>query len=220
MTLALYTTPLSANGRKVLAVAHHLGLAPEIHIVDVYRGEGRTPEFLAINPSGKIPVLVDGEFTLRESNAILQYLCEAHGDCRLWSRDPQRRAAIARWMFWEAAHWQPALIGVLEAFVGHALLPDVVPAPIAAPAWGSEPLASLLADAENELDTRAFLAGDELTIADFSVAGMVTYFRAAGFPFAEWRNLGDWYARIEATPAWRASSAELWSPAPDLTTRR
>jgi glutathione S-transferase len=211
MPLALYTTPLSANGRKPLAVAHQLGLAPEIHLVDVYRGEGRTAEFLAINPSGKIPVLVDGDFVLGESNAILVYLCEAHGGDRLWSRDPRTRAAIARWLFWESAHWQPALIGVLSAFVGHALLPDVVPAPVAPPAWQDVSLAPLLAALEGQLASRPFLAGDELTIADFSVAGMMTYFRAAQFPFPEWRNLGDWYARIEALPAWRATEAELWS---------
>jgi len=60
--LTLYSTALSANGRKVL-----------------YRGEGRAAEYLAINPAGKIPALVDGDFTLCESNAILQYICEAHG---------------------------------------------------------------------------------------------------------------------------------------------
>ena len=213
MTLALYTTPLSANGRKVLAVAHQLGLAPEIHLVDVYRGEGRSPEFLAINPSGKIPVLVESDFVATESNAILIYLCEAHGDSRLWSSEPRARVTIARWLFWEAAHWQPALIGVLAPFVGHALLPDAVPAPAAAPAWGSDALAPLLAELERQLATRPFVAGAELTIADFSVAGMMTYFRAAGFPFPEWPHLGDWYARIEALPAWRATEAELWSAA-------
>jgi glutathione S-transferase len=217
VTLALYATPLSANGRKVLAVAHQLGLAPEIHLVDVYRGEGRSSEFLAINPSGKIPVLMDGDFTLTESNAILQYLCEAHGECRLWSRDARARAAIARWLFWEVAHWQPALIALLAAFVGHALLPDVVPAPLAAPAWGSETLAPLLAQLEAQLASHPFLGGAELTIADFSVAGMMTYFRAAQFPFAAWRNLGEWYARIESLPAWRATETELWRVAARVT---
>jgi glutathione S-transferase len=210
VTLALYATPLSANGRKVLAAAHHLGLAPEIHLVDVYRGEGRNPEFLAIHPSGKIPVLVEDGFVASESNAILIYLCEAHGENRLWSTEPRARAAIARWLFWEAAHWQPALIGVLAPFVGHALLPDAVPAPVAAPAWDDASLAPLLATLESRLATHSFLAGDALTIADLSVAGMMTYFRAARFPFPEWRHLGDWYARIEALPAWRATETELW----------
>ena len=85
--LKIYATPLSANGRKVLAVSRHLGLNADIHEVNVYRGEGRTPQYLAINPSGKIPTLIDGEFVLTESNAILLYLAEAHGANRLWSRD-------------------------------------------------------------------------------------------------------------------------------------
>ena len=117
-SFTLYATPLSANGRKVLAVSQHVGLTPEIRLVDVYRGEGRTAEYLAINPSGKIPALVEGDFTLTESNAILQYLCEAHGDCRLWSREAKARGAIARWLFWESAHWQPVLtsaVGIRRA---------------------------------------------------------------------------------------------------------
>ena len=60
--LKIYATPLSANGRKVLAVCRQLELNPEIHEVNVYRGEGRRPEYLAINPTGKIPALIDGEF--------------------------------------------------------------------------------------------------------------------------------------------------------------
>ena len=62
--MKIYATTLSANGRKVLAVSRQLGLNPEIHDVNVYRGEGRTAQYLAINPSGKIPTLIDGEFVL------------------------------------------------------------------------------------------------------------------------------------------------------------
>src|SRR4051812_35031274 len=101
--LTLYATPLSANGRKVLAVCHHLGIEPEIIVTNVYQGEGRAPEYLAINPSGKIPTLIDGDFTLSESNAILQCLSEAHGDFQLWFREPRRRADVSRWLFWEAS---------------------------------------------------------------------------------------------------------------------
>jgi glutathione S-transferase len=209
----LYTTPLSANGRKPLAVGRALGLALDVRLVNVYRGEGRTPEYLAIEPAGKIPALVDGDLVLSESNAILVYLCEAHGDFRLWSREPAGRAEIARWLFWEAAHWQPALIGVLSGFVGHRLLPDVVPPPAAPPAWAGPTLAPLLALLEARLAERPFLAGEDLTIADFCVAGMATYFRAAAFPFADLPRLAAWYERIEALPAWRESEDPLWTPA-------
>jgi glutathione S-transferase len=176
----------------------------------VYRGEGRTPEYLAIHPAGKIPVLVDGPLTLSESNAILVYLAEAHGEGRLWSREPAQRAVILRWLFWEAAQWQPALIGVLAPFVGHRLLPDVVPAPPGAPDWRDERLAPLLAELERTLAAQPFLAGEALTIADLSVAGMATYLRAAGFPFASHPAFARWYERIEALEAWRSTEADPW----------
>ena len=210
----LYTTPLSANGRKVLAASNHLGLAPEIRLVNVYRGEGRSPQYLAINPSGKIPTLVEGDFTLSESNAILQYLCEAHGEYRLWSREPKGRAAIARWLFWESAHWQPVLIAVLSSFVGHRLLPEVLPSPHEGVHWDDELLQPLLQMLESSLTVHPFLAGETLTIADFSVAGMMTYFRVAKFPFHRTPALAAWYARIEALAAWRSTEISPWTVPP------
>ena len=208
--LVLYTTALSANGRKPLAVCHHLGLAPEICEVDVYRGEGQSPGFLAVNPSGKIPALVDDGLTLCESNAILVYLAEAYGGDALWSPEPAERARIGRWLFWESAHWQPAVSTVLAGCVGHRLLPDVVPAPEVPPDWQDGPLRTQLGLLEETLRARPFLAGDALSLADFSVAGMTTYFASAGFPEREFPAFDEWRGRIEALPGWQASAAELW----------
>jgi glutathione S-transferase len=207
----LYSTTLSANGRKVLAVSRHLQLNPEIHVVNVYRGEGQTPEYLAINPMGKIPTLVEGNFILIESNAILQYISEAHGDYQLFSRNPKERATIASWQFWEAAHWQPALTPVLAPFVGHKLLPEVVPKPSEAPDWNNEHLQPLLARLDAHLRHHNYLAGNRLTIADFSVGGMMTYFHAGGFPFDAYPDLSAWYARLENLDAWRETEDALWS---------
>ena len=209
----LYSTPLSANGRKVLALARHLGLEPVVHDVNVYGGEGQAPEYLAINPTGKIPCLVDGDFVLTESNAILEYVSEAHAGFRLFSKEARERAEIASWLFWESAHWQPALIGVLSAFVGHQLLPERVPEPSRAPDWRDETLRPLLTRLEVHLSDRAFLALGALTIADFSVGGMVTYFRAAEFPFEQYPNLAAWYGRLEELEAWQETEAPLWSTA-------
>jgi glutathione S-transferase len=209
----LYTTPLSANGRKALAVSHHLGLEPEVKLINVYQGEGRTPEYLSINPWGKIPTLVDGELTLWESNAILQYLSEAYGDFELWSRDPKRRADISRWLFWESSHWQPSFFSIpgLATFVGQRL--GVPQAAASAPdevEWGKEPFHSLARFLDAHLRGREFLVGDELTLADFSVAGMAMYLRPAGFPFEAFVHLGAWYERMERLEAWRATAAGPW----------
>jgi len=209
--LRLYTTALSANGRKVLAVSRALGLDIEVTLVNVYRGEGHSPQYLAINPSGKIPTLVDGDFTLFESNAILQYLCEAHGDSRFWSVSPRRRAQIARWLYWESAHWQPALGPVLAPWVGHRLRPDAVPAPDGEPDWNAGALRPLFAMLNDTLGRSRFLVGEEPTLADFAVAGMVTYFPATGFPFEKHANFKDWYGRIESLDAWRDTQEPLWT---------
>jgi len=209
--LTLYSTPLSANGRKVLAVSRQLELRPDIRLVNVYRGEGRTAEYLAINPTGKIPTLVDGDLILYESNAILQYLCEAHGSFRLWSRDCKARARIARWLYWESAHWQPALAKVLSSCVGHRLLPTIVPRPSESPDWDVAELRPLLTALNTALSDSSFLAGEEVSIADFAVAGMVTYFPVAGFPFERHCRFTDWYGRIEALDGWRATQDSLWS---------
>jgi glutathione S-transferase len=206
----LYTTPLSANGRKPLALCHALGLEPEVRRVNVYAGEGRTPEFLAVNPLGKIPALVDGDFVLVESNAMLVYIAEQHGGSRLWSSDPRARAAILRWLFWEASAWQPALSTVLAQCVGHRLLPNVLPAPSAPPDWKNAQLVQPLVCLDSALARGAFLCGGELTIADLSVAGMTTYFKHAEFPSSAWPNIAAWLTRIDALEAWKRSSDPLW----------
>lgn len=172
-TLKIYATPLSANGRKVLAVSRHLGLSPEIHEVNVYRGEGRAPAYLAINPSGKIPTLIDGEF--------------------------------------ESAQWQPTLIAFLSELVGHRLLPEGIPEPRHPPDWSSAPVQPILKTLQTALSAEAFLTGPTPTIADFAVAGMMTYFRAAAFPFQRFPKIADWYARIESLDSWRATESPLWT---------
>jgi glutathione S-transferase len=209
--LKIYATPLSANGRKVLAVSRHLGLSPEIHEVNVYRGEGLSPKYLAINPSGKIPTLVDGEFVLSESNAILMYLAEVHAANRLWSSESRQRGRIAQWLFWESAHWQPTLIALLTELVGHRLLPERIPKPRQPPDWSSALVQPLLKALETGLGAREFLAGPAATIADFSVAGMTTYFRAADFPFERFPKIAQWHARIESLDSWRGTQSPLWA---------
>lgn len=97
--MKLYGFPPSPNTRKVQAVAAHIDVPLEFEFVDITKGKQRAPEFLAINPNGRTPVLVDGQFKLWESNAIMQYLAGTKKNS-LWPDDPRTRADISRWQFW------------------------------------------------------------------------------------------------------------------------
>lgn len=99
----LYTwrTP---NGRKVPILLHELGLPYQLHLVDLTKNEQKAPAYLAINPNGKIPALVDrdgpgGPVTVFESGAILQYLADKSG--RFLPTEPAARAAVMSWLFWQ-----------------------------------------------------------------------------------------------------------------------
>lgn len=206
----LYATPLSANARKAQAAVAELGLDVDVRLVNVYAGEGRSAEYLRVHPEGKVPALVDGALTLTESNAILVHLAEVHAGGRLFPRDAAERATILSWLFWEAAHWQPALTTVLAGFVGHALLPEHVPAPGAPPHWKHEPLVACLGRLETHLSGRGWLVGESPSIADLSVGGMTTYLAAAGFPFDAFPGFAAWHARLEGLEGWRATATPPW----------
>ncbi|MEO1180824.1 MAG: glutathione S-transferase family protein, partial [Cyanobacteria bacterium J06636_28] len=72
--------------------------------INLPQGDQRTADFLALNPTGRIPVLQDGDFVLWESNAIMQYLA-SQVSTPLWPDDAQQRADIMRWQSWQLAHW-------------------------------------------------------------------------------------------------------------------
>src|SRR6476620_10201438 len=100
--MKLYGFPPSPNTWKVRAVAAHLGIPLELEFVDLTKP--RTPDYLALNPTGRTPTLVDGDLVLPESNEIMQYLGEQKPNA-LWPNDLRQRAEITRWQCWQLAHW-------------------------------------------------------------------------------------------------------------------
>ncbi len=100
MKLYYFETP---NTRKPCAVAKYLGSPVEFVLLDPAKQEHKTPEFLAINPNGKVPALKDGEAKLWESSAIMCYLADKAGS-DLWPKD-ERQIDIIRWFSWDTAHF-------------------------------------------------------------------------------------------------------------------
>ena len=106
--MKLHVFPPSPRATKVTALANHLGLECELHVVDLFKGEQHQPGFAALNPNERMPVLEDDGFVLWESNAILHYLASKKPGSGLWPSDAKGQADVLRWHSWEAAHWFPA----------------------------------------------------------------------------------------------------------------
>jgi glutathione S-transferase len=212
-SFTLHVFPPSPNGRKVLAVAHHLGLKPEIKIVDLTKREQKAPEFLAINPNGKNPALTDGDLKLWESNAIIQYMSERYGDSRLWGSDARSRADVSRWMFWESAEWLPSVAPfVFENMVKQVFMPGAAPdqESIRRATERFHPAATVLSD---QLGRTPFVCGAELTLADFALAALLTYWQPGRVPLDGYENIKAWLARMNEVPAWKQTTPQLPSRA-------
>jgi glutathione S-transferase len=200
--MKLYGFPGSPNTWKVRAVAAHLGIPLELVFVDLGKGQSHTPEFLAINPTGRTPVLVDGDFTLWESNAIMQFLASRSPN-PLWPDDVRRRADITRWTCWQLAHWSKE---ACEPLIFERLVKAIlgIGAPDAARVEkGTECFHRDAKVLDAHLSRQPFLAGTEPTLADFSVAAPLFYSKEAGLPVAPYPNLQAWFGRMATLPAWQ-----------------
>jgi glutathione S-transferase len=198
--MKLYGFPPSPNTWKVRAVAAQLGIPLDLELVDLTKP--RTPEYLAINPSGRTPTLVDGDFTLSESNAILQYLAGRSSNT-LWPNDARARADITQWQCWQLAHWgsescQPL---IFQRLVKKLL--NLGPPDDAAVAKGTEAFNRDARLLDAHLSKHPYLVGNAVTLADFAVAAMLFYAKKAELPLAPYSHLRDWFARVSALPAWR-----------------
>src|SRR5207253_4352895 len=202
--IRLHVFPPSPNAIKVIAAAHHLGIEFEPRIVDLTKGEQQKPEFVALNPNRKMPVLEEDGFVLWESNAILQYLASKKPEVGLVHTDPRRCADVARWQFWENAHWDPACSSLiferlLKKLFGQG---DPIPAEVEK---GEAAVRRFGAVLDRWLAGRRFLCGDELTLADFSVGAWLNYAERAAYPIDELGQVRRWYAGLVELPAWRES---------------
>ena len=107
--MRLYTFTITPNNRKVEAFVRHFDLPVEIHHVSFKDRETQSPGYLAINPMARVPALVDGDFKLWESNAILTYLATMFPQTKALPTDPRGRADADRWLHWQSCHLMPAM---------------------------------------------------------------------------------------------------------------
>ena len=204
-SLTLYTVPVSPNSRRVAAAVYHLGLGDRvaIEVLDFSSGYLQSEEFLAINPNGKVPVIAGEGDTVWESNAILHYLADLAGDTTFRPDDRRSRTEILRWQFWESLHFNTAVGEVAWETTVKKLLgmgdPDN-----AVIERGQAAFRRFAAVLEAQLAKSAFILGEEVTVADFSVGNhsALALHADTPLPLDDFPAIRDWYRALEAIPAW------------------
>jgi glutathione S-transferase len=203
--MRLYNGNFSPNALRVRAVIHQLGLSVEIIEVNIGNGENRTPEFLKLNPNGKIPTLVDGDLVIWESRAIDAYLAAKHPEQGLYPADLATRAMVDQWSYWQAIHLGPAMQKVAFERVQKKLF-GRGEANEEAIAGEVKTVAELLPVLEQALTGRDFIVA-KLTIADFALASTFMLRQHARLGTEAFPNISAWIERVEATPGWQQAIA-------------
>ena len=187
--------------RKACAVAKYLQLPIDYVFLRLDRGEHRTSEYLAINPNGKVPTLVDGEHRLWEADAIMCHLARC-ADSALWPRDPGSQIEILRWLSWNLQHFNRH---AGELYFQHIIKPrfGIGAADVAVVTEAQREFRRYAAILDAHLHGRRWLVGERLSVADFSVAISLPYAERAQLPLDEFARVRGWHDRLGEMEAWR-----------------
>jgi glutathione S-transferase len=206
--MKLYGFPPSPNTWQVRALAAYLGVPLDFEFVDITKGAQRAPAFLAINPSGRAPALVDGDFKLWETMAIMQYIAGKKPNA-LWPSDAKSRADITHWQSWTLGHWtrDACVPMIFERFVKQFL--HLGPPDQAAVAKGADAYAKEATMLNGHLANHSYLVGNTLTIADFATAAPLFYAKQAQLPLEAYPHIRNWFERVSALPCWRETAPQM-----------
>lgn len=199
----LHEDPRSGNCYKIKLTAALLGLPIETRQYDIMKGETRTSEFLQrVNANGRIPVLqIEARGTTRflpESNAACWYLASGSA---LIPEDRFAQADMLRWMFFEQYNHEPnvATLRFWLTFVGEDKLSDEQRGQIIAKRIAGHSALSLM---DSHLANRAFLCGENVTLADIALFPYTRVADEGGFDLGKYDHIRDWFARIEKLPGY------------------
>jgi glutathione S-transferase len=202
--MKLLDAGLSPNALRARAVIFELGLPVELEAVNPADPAVKAGTLRPVNPNTKVPVLVEGDFVLWESRAIIAYLAAG---TPLYPADPKHRAIIDQWNYWGAVHLGPALQGVsFERFMKPRFGMGS-PNEAAIASYLTE-IARFLPVLHGALSGKDWIAGD-LSIADFAIAATLIYRDPAGIDCSAAPNVLAWMERIEARPSWQKAIAPV-----------
>jgi glutathione S-transferase len=205
--MELFYGRMSGNSARAVFGLYEAGAQFTPRLVDTRAGENRTPDYLAVNPMGKIPALVDGGFRLWESNAINWYVAERHAEAGLLPTTGEGRASVQRWLFFQAAHVSQACVPLFLATNRRAreFWRSQVDVRVADAARTD--LGRWLPVLDHALAGREWLE-ERFSLADIAYAPHLALVVEGGYDLAPHPNVRAWLERLLARPAWQRA-AEL-----------
>jgi glutathione S-transferase len=186
--------------RKACAVAQYLKAPVEFVYLHLNKGEHKTPDYLKLNPNGKVPTLVDGDRVVWEADAILCALAQKMKSDLLPTDG--RLVEVQRWLSWNAYQFNP---GGSTLYFEYVIKPrfNIGPVDDAEVKTAQATFRTYGAMLDAHLKGRKWLVGDTLTIADFSVAVTLHYAEKAHIPLDEFPEMRRWHDQLNALDAWR-----------------
>jgi glutathione S-transferase len=202
--MKLYYHPASTTSRPIMLFAAESGLEMDFQVVDIMSGEHLQPAYLAINPNHQVPLLEDGDFRLTESSAILKYLAEKIAS-PAYPTDLRMRARINERMDWfNTGLYRDLGYGFVypQVLAHHRRPSDEQQA--GALAWGKAKARGWLKILDENLigPRNAYLCGNEITVADYFGAPLLTLGEVIRCDYSTYPNVCRWLGKIKALPSW------------------
>ena len=210
--MKLYYHPVSTVSRPILLFAADSNIAMDKQVVDLMTGEHLKDAYGSINPSRLVPVLEDGDFRMTESSAILKYLADKVGSAA-YPKDLKKRARVNEIMDWlNTGFYRDFGYGLVypQVFPHHKRRSDEAHAGCIE--WGKDKAKFWLGVLDKQLlgSGKKYLCGDEITIADYFAAGMVSLTELIHSDLAPYPNLARWYAGMKARPNWAKANEAFY----------
>jgi len=197
--IRLHGFPMSPNTRRAQLGLEEAALPYELVPVDLMSGEHRSETYRALNPTARVPALVDGEFILWESNAVLEYIAALKPEKNLGPSNARERGEISRWMYMNACHLSPAMAHI---FAHTIRLPEEQRIPKLVENGRAE-IARCLGPFDQRLAAGGEFLLDRLTIADISIAPTLGIASMIGVDLTPYPNVLEWHSRIRERHSWK-----------------
>jgi len=193
--LHIYGTPLSSPTNKVRYVVGYLNLSHEFHLVNLGAGEQKKPEYLKINPYGRVPAIDDDGFKLSESNAIIRYLADKQ-QSSLYPQELKARAVVDQWIDFATQHITLALGRIMynTYFYKHA----GVPIDERSLADGKKFIAQYLPIVDHQLGEQTFIAGKAMTLADIAMLAGLDTCELCQVDLTNYKHITNWRKKLMA----------------------